>query len=236
MRTMSSVLVLEGTVVSNPVFRVCAPRRGTVELMSGKRVGIRAKGEKQATALKLPPGSTSVNFLVEPGTLVATGVPVVYAHLAGYGLKATFPTERLYRLYGGIAEVRGEIVNGPGPFTCSALGVPFVPGPDCALRLRSRRLDDIRGTGQGRRRKGRRGAPEILAMVHDALAAASRAGTGVVEVSPEVAAAVRSEQDPLPRASQRPHPSTRRSSRSPSVRSWSAPCLPTCGLSKAFRA
>jgi hypothetical protein len=134
-RSISSVLVLEGTVVANPLFRVAAPVGGTVVLMSKKRVGVRASLKARPRALKLPKDSHAVNFLVEPGTRVKAGVPVVDAQLSGFALQARVPAEKLYRLYEGASGAKGEITNGPGPFECRLLGVPFVPGSGMQLSV-----------------------------------------------------------------------------------------------------
>lgn len=127
-RTISSVLVLDAAVVANPIVRIPAPSDGIVERRADGCITIRAVAKRRAELVPLPPSSTVVNLLVMPGTKVRAGLPIVDVQYAGFALQASLPPEKMYRLYGGILSAQGEITNGPGPFPCRILGVPFPPG------------------------------------------------------------------------------------------------------------
>lgn len=127
-RPITSVLVLEASVVANPMFRMTAPIEGTLVKLSDGSIGIETAKNKTVQPIELPPSSKIVNLLVPSGTTVTAGLPVLNAKYLGFVLQATVAPEKIYRLYNGIVSARGEIMNGPGPFASPILGTPFVSG------------------------------------------------------------------------------------------------------------
>jgi hypothetical protein len=53
---------------------------------------------------------------------VSAGMPIVSARHAGYGIVAEIDSAQAYRISGSVQTVRGQIKNGPGPFSCKSLG------------------------------------------------------------------------------------------------------------------
>lgn len=127
-RPITSVLVFDAVVVANPLFRVSASKDGTVAEMAGGRIGIMSANDTTAQPIAMPPSSEIVELLVQPGTTVTAGLPIINARYVGFAIQASVAPEKVYRIYNGIISAKGEITNGPGPFDGSVLGIPFVPG------------------------------------------------------------------------------------------------------------
>lgn len=127
-RPITSVLVFDAVVVANPMFRLPASVDGTVTEMAGGRVGIRGANDTTAQPIVMPPSSEIVELLVQPGTTVTAGLPIINARYVGFAMQASVAPEKVYRIYTGIISAKGDITNGPGPFDGSVLGMPFVPG------------------------------------------------------------------------------------------------------------
>lgn len=128
LRPISSVLVFDASLVANPIFRLPAPSDGVVSKLADGRVAIKGALDTTAQPIAPPPSSKIISLLVEPGTTVTAGLPIIDAQYTGFALQVKVPPEKVFRLNSGIISARGEITNGPGPFDSSVLGIPFVPG------------------------------------------------------------------------------------------------------------
>ena len=122
---VTSVVTLDATVVASPDFVVTAPAAGAVGF-TPEKTGVVAlvQGEQEAMPVTLPVNATLTRELVPDGALVPVGLPVAEAHYVGFALSATIPPSTLYRFYGGLSSVRGQVERGPGPFDCQLLGTP----------------------------------------------------------------------------------------------------------------
>ncbi|MGL4172540.1 MAG: hypothetical protein ACRCTR_00460 [Actinomycetota bacterium] len=69
-----------------------------------------------------PKNAKAVRPLVSDGSDVAAGFPVLEATYPGFAIRATVPPDRIYRFLDGVGGMRAQITNGPGPFSCEALG------------------------------------------------------------------------------------------------------------------
>jgi len=144
---LTNSVSLSGTVTMNPVFGLVAPVAGQVRFLDLDepdatpdepfRVGSVWK-DGQPHWFTAPAGSTFAGRLVDERSDVTAGMPVASAKLAGYGIVAEIDGKQAYQISGGLASVRAQIENGPGPFPCKALGtiaalpegtVPAPPAP-----------------------------------------------------------------------------------------------------------
>lgn len=128
---LTNSISLAGTVTMSPVFGLVAPVAGEVRFLdleepdstptSSFRIGsVWRDGEPHW--FEAPGGSTFAGRLVDDKASVTAGMPVATAKLAGYGIVAEIDSAQAYRVAGGLASVRAQIENGPGPFPCKALG------------------------------------------------------------------------------------------------------------------
>lgn len=128
---LTNSISLSGAVTMNPVFGLVAPVAGQVRFLSLEepdatptepfRVGsVWRDGEPHW--FEAPAGSTFAGRLVDDKATVTAGMPVASAELAGYGIVAEIDSEQAYQIVGGLASVRAQIKNGPGPFPCKVLG------------------------------------------------------------------------------------------------------------------
>ncbi|MCE5204315.1 MAG: hypothetical protein ABFC80_02690 [Coriobacteriales bacterium] len=127
-RRVTSVLVLDAVVVVNPLIRVAAPQDGVLVALPKGRVGLVSAPGSAPTPIDLPESCAIVSLLVEPGTRVEQGLPIINARYTGFAMQATVPAEQVYRLYEGVKSVRAQVQVGPGPFDTTLLGVPYPPG------------------------------------------------------------------------------------------------------------
>ncbi|OLF05570.1 hypothetical protein BLA60_35405 [Actinophytocola xinjiangensis] len=144
---LANSITLDGVVTMNPVVGLVAPAAGQVRFLSriaepepptkAFRVGSVWK-DGEPHWFEAPAGSTFAGRLVEDKDTVTAGMPVATVELVGYGIVADIDGSQAYRITDGLASVRAQIKNGPGPFPCTALGtiaalpagtVPAPPAP-----------------------------------------------------------------------------------------------------------
>jgi hypothetical protein len=122
---------LSGKVEMGPVFGLVAPVAGEVRYFDVRAprstpttptavANVWANGF--ATTVRVPAGATFAGRLVEDGTTVVSGMPIVSAKYAGYAVTADIDGAQAYRLSDKLGSVRAQITNGPGPFSCKVLG------------------------------------------------------------------------------------------------------------------
>ncbi|MCW2642925.1 MAG: hypothetical protein JWP76_5231 [Dactylosporangium sp.] len=122
---------LSGKVTMNPVFGLVAPVGGQVRYLDVKPAqstptkptwvaSVWADGKPNR--VEVPAGATLAGRLVADRSTVTTGMPVVSAKLAGYGIVADIDAAQAYKLSDALTSVQAQIKNGPGPFACAVLG------------------------------------------------------------------------------------------------------------------
>ncbi len=122
---------LSGKVTMSPVFGLVAPADGTVRYVDVKpsqttptkptRVATVSAGGK-SYPVEVPAGAVFAGRLVDSGSKVTAGMPIVSAKYAGYGLVADIDGSQAYKISGGLGSVQAQIKGGPGPFPCTVLG------------------------------------------------------------------------------------------------------------------
>ena len=147
---MTNKVSLTGKVTINPIFGLVAPADGEmryVEVKDAKgtptkptRAGAVWAGGKP-TNVDVPAGATFAGRLVDDRARVTAGMPVVSAKFGGYGIVADIDGAQAYTLSDGLAAIKAQIKNGPGPFDCAVLGtiaalppgtIPDPPAPPAA--------------------------------------------------------------------------------------------------------
>lgn len=122
---------LTGKVTINPVYGLVAPVDGEVRYLNVRpptktptrptRVATVWAGNK-ANHIEVPAGSMFTGRLVDDGSKVTAGMPLVSAKYVGYGLVADLDGGQAYKIAGAVGTIQAQIKNGPGPFPCTMLG------------------------------------------------------------------------------------------------------------------
>ena len=124
--TITSVVVVPGTVEATPSYAVVAPEAGTVTFSAhpGQRGTsvIAAVGETSVTLGH--PGALSER-LVDDGQKVDARVPIATARYAGFGVPVRVPAEQAFRIYEEPTLGRVNIDAGPSGVECTL--APFAP-------------------------------------------------------------------------------------------------------------
>ena len=120
---ITSVVALDATVTASPAYSVTAPIAGTISF-TGSEIGLVATIMRDGAVAEivLPVNASTERRLVGQGATVPAGLPVIEARYTGFALSASVPVATLYRFYGPLGPVRGQIERGPGPFDCPLLG------------------------------------------------------------------------------------------------------------------
>ncbi|GAB1689143.1 efflux RND transporter periplasmic adaptor subunit [Krasilnikovia sp. M28-CT-15] len=128
---LSNQISLAGKVTINPVFGIVAPTDGELRYVDRQPSQTPATrpmwvatvwrgGEPRR--VEIPKDSLLAGRLMDDHADVTKGMPVISAQHAGYGIVADVDSEQAYRIAGAVKSVKGQIKNGPGPFTCTTLG------------------------------------------------------------------------------------------------------------------
>ncbi|GAB7046842.1 efflux RND transporter periplasmic adaptor subunit [Catenuloplanes indicus] len=144
---LSNTISLTGKVTIDPVFGITAPVDGEIRYLDRQPATEPATADLWVASVwkdgephevTIPAGSILAGRLLTDGARVTTGMPVVSAKHAGYGIVADITTEHAYRLAANVGTVKAQIKNGPGPFDCKPLGaisalpagtIPEAPAP-----------------------------------------------------------------------------------------------------------
>jgi hypothetical protein len=122
---------LTGKVEINPVYGLVAPIDGEVhffDITPSQATPTRPTAaanvwiNNKPTRVEIPAGSTFAGRLVPDKSNVVAGMPIVSARYAGYGITADIDPGQAYQIADGLATVRVQIQNGPGPFACDLMG------------------------------------------------------------------------------------------------------------------
>ncbi|GID33440.1 hypothetical protein C8E87_6814 [Paractinoplanes brasiliensis] len=129
---LSNQVGLSGTVTINPVFGIVAPTDGELRFLDktpSKVPAVRPKWvatvwdeDGAPRRINLPRGSILAGRLMDDRADVTAGMPIISARHSGYGIVAEIDSAQAYRISGAVTDVRAQIKNGPGPFSCTALG------------------------------------------------------------------------------------------------------------------
>ncbi|WP_240670193.1 efflux RND transporter periplasmic adaptor subunit [Actinoplanes solisilvae] len=129
---LSNKISLSGSVTINPVFGIVAPADGELRYLD-KKPGTAPAPKPRWVAtvyddngdprkVMIPKDSILAGRLMDDRSDVTKGMPIVSAKHAGYGITAEIDSAQAYRISGAVTDVRAQIKNGPGPFSCTALG------------------------------------------------------------------------------------------------------------------
>jgi hypothetical protein len=128
---LTNKIVLSGKVDANPVYGLAAPIAGEVRYLTvAAPKGTPTKPTKvaniwvanKATAVEVPAGSVFAGRLTDDRVSVTAGMPIVTARYQGYAVVADLDGAQAYQVADAVADVRAQVKNGPGPFTCTVLG------------------------------------------------------------------------------------------------------------------
>jgi hypothetical protein len=128
---LSNKVSLTGKVEMNPVFGLVAPIDGQVRFFDIRpqtstptrpTAAANVWADYKPTRVEIPAGATFAGRLVTDGSTVTAGMPIVSARHAGYAIVADVDATAAYKITDGLASVRVQIQNGPGPFACTMLG------------------------------------------------------------------------------------------------------------------
>ncbi|OKI46012.1 hypothetical protein A6A27_37470 [Micromonospora sp. CB01531] len=128
---LANKVSLSGKVTINPVFGIVAPAAGQVRYRDVRTpqstptkptrvASVWASGK--AHRIEVPAGAVFAGRLVDDGSKVTAGMPIVSAKKVGYGLVADIDGAQAYQISDSLATVQAQIKNGPGPFPCKVLG------------------------------------------------------------------------------------------------------------------
>ena len=128
---LTNRISLAGKVTIDPVFGIVAPVSGELRYVQRQPsatpvsrltwVATVWKGDRRYK-VQIPKDTTFAGRLMADRADVTAGMPIVSAKHAGYGIVADIDSAMAYRISGAAKSVRGQIKNGPGPFTCTPLG------------------------------------------------------------------------------------------------------------------
>lgn len=122
-RSLTSVVVVPGTVVAAPGIMVEAPAEGTVTLNEAGVAGRAVRrdqvlGTVGQAKIKAAVSGTIDEVLAGSGALVARRSPVLVVRYQGFGVWAEVPVTEQYRLYQGAVSGRATIESGPAGLDC----------------------------------------------------------------------------------------------------------------------
>jgi hypothetical protein len=134
-QNLANQISLAGKVTINPVFGIVAPVDGELRYVDRRPSRTPATRPIWVASVwhrgvprrvEIPKDSLLAGRLLEDHASVTAGMPVISAQYAGYGIVADIDSDQAYRITSGskgtVKSVRAQIKNGPGPFTCTALG------------------------------------------------------------------------------------------------------------------
>jgi biotin carboxyl carrier protein len=122
-RSLTSVVVVDGSVVASPRFVVPAPIAGTVDYRAGITRGAAIRrGEEVArigTKKVVAPASGEIDTVLRAnGATVAAQIPLLSVRYTGFGVHATIPVTDQYRLYDGAISAKVNVESGPSGLDC----------------------------------------------------------------------------------------------------------------------
>ncbi|MEU4807354.1 efflux RND transporter periplasmic adaptor subunit [Actinosynnema sp. NPDC023587] len=124
---LATAVSLAGEVTANPTYGLVAPVEGRVRFAEEPRSGEATRVASvwaggRAHPVEVPDGAVFAGRLVDDEVTVTAGMPIASAKHHGYGIVAELDASQAYQVTGALADVRAQIVNGPGPFPCAVLG------------------------------------------------------------------------------------------------------------------
>lgn len=124
--SISSTVVVNGSVTASPEFLVVAPAAGRVRFNAksavGKVVGSGTRlGAVAGHRITSPANGEVMQRLVGDKATVAASLPLVAVRYGGFGIVANIPLEDQYRIYEGAASAKANIVSGPSGVDCTVV-------------------------------------------------------------------------------------------------------------------
>jgi hypothetical protein len=130
-QNLTNQISLAGKVTINPVFGIVAPVDGELRYVDRRPSTTPATrpvwvatvwDDGKPRRIEIPKDSLMAGRLMADRSDVTAGMPVISARHAGYGIVADIDSAQAYRISSSVKNVRAQIKNGPGPFSCTALG------------------------------------------------------------------------------------------------------------------
>ncbi|XVU21545.1 efflux RND transporter periplasmic adaptor subunit [Actinoplanes sp. CA-054009] len=130
-QSLSNQISLTGKVAINPLFGIVAPTGGEIRYVQRKPNKTPAAqpmwvatvwDDGTPRRINIPEGSMLAGRLMDDRSEVSAGMPIISARHGGYGIVADIDSASAYRISGAAKTVKGQIKNGPGPFSCTPLG------------------------------------------------------------------------------------------------------------------
>lgn len=123
-RNITSVLVVEGTVVSSPQVVVPAPASGIISFLdaalnAGNLASGVTIGRVGAAVVPMPFSGRIVETFYPTGAGVVANAPVASASYVGFGVLAGIPIDLLYRVYSTPLIATVSVTGGPAGKTCA---------------------------------------------------------------------------------------------------------------------
>lgn len=136
-RTISSTLVVEGSITANPAFVIVSPQLGVIDVSQQLRVGGHVKtGDLLASVdgedIVAPSGGRILEVLQSTGSQIAKNIPIVVVEYSGFGVEASIPPDLLYRLYEGPLSAKVNVEAGPSGVDCQIQPTASAPLGDGA--------------------------------------------------------------------------------------------------------
>ncbi|WP_232344517.1 efflux RND transporter periplasmic adaptor subunit [Actinoplanes awajinensis] len=158
---LSNKISLAGKVTINPIYGIVAPTDGELRFVDRTPSKVPASlpiwvasvwHDGFPRRVEIPQGSIFAGRLMDDRSDVAKGMPVVSAQHSGYGIVAEIDSAQAYRISSAVKQVRAQIKNGPGPFSCKALGtiaaLPAGTIPEPAVTTTAPKPDSSAGVPQ----------------------------------------------------------------------------------------
>lgn len=132
-RSITSVLVVRGTVVASPTIVIAAPSSGTWNPSSAVQSASVAPGADLGRVgdapVTAPVGGHVQAQLVAPQSSVAAHIPLIDFVYSGFAISLTVPADQLYRLYTHATTGTASVTSGPAGVECTIVPVEAESAP-----------------------------------------------------------------------------------------------------------
>lgn len=132
-RSLTSTVVLSGTIVPNPEFLVEAPTAGQVAYTDRSAAGSSVDAEQviarvDGQPVVAPAPGTIAEMRAADATDVVPRIPIAVVAYRGFGVLVDVPVSEQYRLYEGAVTATVNVTGGPSGIDCRL--VPSAGTPD----------------------------------------------------------------------------------------------------------
>ncbi|MFD4957871.1 hypothetical protein [Microbacterium sp. NPDC058389] len=123
-RSLTSTVVLSGTIVPNPAYLVESPAAGQVRLDTATVPGANVEAGQPVAhvgneSISIPAAGTVTDVLAVDGAQVVPRIPVAVVAYEGFGVVVEVPPSEQYRMYEGALSALVNVVGGPSGLECT---------------------------------------------------------------------------------------------------------------------